>query len=157
MKYIGTALAVLVLALGLLSCGDVTTPTVVPVIRVVSLGLVYSVPAPDEMISPGGAHTVGITLKNTGKETIMYVRATLKVTIPASGIEKEEKYDFDALIDIRPAHPLLPDETRTGTFSIPGQIAIMSSVPYPVKLHVTLKNETLDYIQQYPGNPTLVP
>jgi hypothetical protein len=120
-------------------------------IEVLSVNLIETMPGPGGIINPGGAHKVEISLKNIGQEPILYLRATLELFIRSTNISNEiteEQSAFDALFDIEPSNPLLPGESRSGTCDIPGYIGIQSNILYPLILHATLQNETLDYTKQ---------
>ncbi len=120
-------------------------------VEVLSVNMVGTPPGPGGEINPGGTHIIEITLKNMGQEPVIYLRATLEPSTRStdtSGKITEEQYTFDADFDINLSNPLLPGESKIGTCDIPGYIAILNNIMYPLKLHITFENRTLDYTKQ---------
>jgi len=149
MKKAMVSIIILFILTGVLGCQSNQQP-----VEIVSLRLTGTEAGPNGEINPGGSHVVEMILRNVGREPIDYIRATITIStsvtqpIELTGQVTTEQDEFDANSNVLASNPLMPGESRSGTITISPWISISSDVSYPLHLHVTLQNKTLDYTKQ---------
>ena len=145
MKYLVILAAILILATGLTACSGTPSATTLPTTTTAPTGIpqfrpieVVGVTGPIPPMNPGGP-TVRITLKNTGGEPVVQLKATLVLDKPF-----EFNFQINAPNFLLTGGSIYQEQTLLG----PGS-TIDSEATYSLKITATLKSgSVIEYTVQ---------